>query len=93
MSDVLTLQFLGPAQPGVRQHVNMATLEPVEMRGHAGKDKYRASTDEGPLQHTHSMERDDFTLYMAAGREGGVIFVYPHVIVTRGTPLMETGDI
>ena len=45
----------------------MATLEPVEMRGHAGKDKYRASTDEGPLQHTHSMERDDFTLYMAAG--------------------------
>ena len=49
----------------------MATLEPVEMRGHAGKDKYRASTDEGPLQHTHSMERDDFTLYMAAGREGG----------------------
>ena len=43
----------------------MATLEPVEMRGHAGKDKYRASTDEGPLQHTHSMERDDFTLYMA----------------------------
>ena len=46
----------------------MATLEPVEMRGHAGKDKYRASTDEGPLQHTHSMERDDFTLYMAAGR-------------------------
>ena len=71
----------------------MATLEPVEMRGHAGKDKYRASTDEGPLQHTHSMERDDFTLYMAAGREGGVIFVYPHVIVTRGTPLMESGDI
>ena len=71
----------------------MATLEPVEMRGHAGKDKYRASTDEGPLQHTHSMERDDFTLYMAAGREGGVIFVYLHVIVTRGTPLMETGDI
>ena len=71
----------------------MATLEPVEMRGHAGKDKYRASTDEGPLQHTHSMERDDFTLYMAAGREGGVIFVNPHVIVTRGTPLMESGDI
>jgi len=75
----------------------MATLEPVEMRGHAGKDKYRAITDEGPLQHTHSMERDDFTLYyrsyMAAGREGGVIFVNPHVIVTRWTPLMETGDI
>ena len=71
----------------------MATLEPVEMRGHDGKDKYRASTDEGPLQHTHSMERDDFTLYMAAGREGGVIFVYLHIIVTIETPLMETGDI
>ena len=54
----------------------MATLEPVEMRGHAGKDKYRASTDEGPLQHTHTAWNvmilpDDFTLYMAAGREGG----------------------
>ena len=73
MSDVLTLQFLGPAQPGVRQH--MATLEPVEIdawtRWEGEADKYRASTDEGPLQHTHSMERDDFTLYMAVGREGG----------------------
>ena len=76
----------------------MATLEPVEMCGHAGKDKYRASTDEGPLQHTHSMERDDFTLYayihswLQGGREVS-FFVNPHVIVTRGTPLMETGDI
>ena len=53
---------------------NMATGEPVEMCGHAGKDKYRASTDEGPLQHTHTawnvMILPDFTLYMAAGREG-----------------------
>ena len=71
----------------------MATLEPVEMRGHAGKDKYRASTDEGPLQHTHSMERDDFTLDVAAGLVGGTILVQPPVIVTRVTPLMETGDL
>jgi hypothetical protein len=39
------------------------------------------------------MKHDDFTLDVAAGLEGSTIFVHPPVIVTRGTPLMETGDI